>query len=192
MSAIRCKGSRLYDRMHPKARINFARTYTVDHNVKAYDFGDVHEDDLCHLSDNWLMVVQSEAARVLGLSSVGGKGPEREERREGKEGNDKMVKEKDYAEGRGEGQDREKSGPLEHCYSLLQRPLSTNENSLGPVPLTTDSCALHFQSNPRSNATPFWPKSAPPDGDKDWVVPERKGSQITNCSSRITLQIASL
>ena len=166
MSAIRCKGHKRSDRLHPMARINFARTYTVEHSVKVYDFGDVHKDDLYHLSNNWRTTVESERARELGLSSVGGKGPEHEERREGEEGNDKVVKEKDYAEGRGEGQDKEKGGSLEHCYSSLQRPLSTNENSLGPVPLTTDSCALHFQLNPRSNATSFPPESSPPDNSK--------------------------
>jgi hypothetical protein len=36
-------------RMHPKARINFAKSYTVEHNLKVYDFGMVHRRYLAAL-----------------------------------------------------------------------------------------------------------------------------------------------
>jgi hypothetical protein len=36
-------------RMHPKARINFAKSYTVEHNLKVYDFGMVHKRYLAAL-----------------------------------------------------------------------------------------------------------------------------------------------
>jgi hypothetical protein len=32
--------------MDPMARLNYAKIYTVEHNVKVYDFGIVHEDYL--------------------------------------------------------------------------------------------------------------------------------------------------
>jgi hypothetical protein len=45
------------DKVDPKARIDFARTYTVEHNVKVYDFGTVSEAYMARLADQWIRVL---------------------------------------------------------------------------------------------------------------------------------------
>ncbi|KAF2843245.1 hypothetical protein M501DRAFT_905314, partial [Patellaria atrata CBS 101060] len=39
---IRVKQNVKYEKMDPMSRVNFAKIYTVEHNVKVYDFGNVH------------------------------------------------------------------------------------------------------------------------------------------------------
>jgi len=65
LSPIRVRGRLPHDRCHPMARINFARTYTVEHNVKVYHFGNVVKDDVSVLFEQWQRVLQAEAARAL-------------------------------------------------------------------------------------------------------------------------------
>jgi uncharacterized protein DUF6590 len=45
------------DRM---ARIDFSRIYTVEHNVKVFDFGNVHRDHLPRLITQWVTVFAAE------------------------------------------------------------------------------------------------------------------------------------
>jgi hypothetical protein len=46
--------NRPYDKMHPLSRINFFKPYTVEHNVKVYDFGRVDERDEWKLIKQWM------------------------------------------------------------------------------------------------------------------------------------------
>lgn len=60
MDSIRVKAVRSSDTMHPKARVNFAKIFTVEHNVRVYDFGNVHRDDLYLLKHNFTTVWNME------------------------------------------------------------------------------------------------------------------------------------
>ena len=55
MSAIRVKA---------KSRVNFAKIYTVGHNVEVYDFGDVHSDYMTTLKCQWTYVLKREKKRI--------------------------------------------------------------------------------------------------------------------------------
>lgn len=46
------------------ARVNFARTYTVEHNIKVHDFGDVVRSDHHILQNQWSAVVSVEMQRA--------------------------------------------------------------------------------------------------------------------------------
>jgi hypothetical protein len=41
------------ERLSPKSRINFRAPYTVQHNVKVFEFGNVHTDYRRRLKENW-------------------------------------------------------------------------------------------------------------------------------------------
>jgi len=41
LKPIRIRPRRLPDSLHRMSRINFAKLYNVEHNIKVYDFGDV-------------------------------------------------------------------------------------------------------------------------------------------------------
>jgi hypothetical protein len=43
LESIRVVPKSRTDKMDELSRVNFAKIYTVEHNVKVYDFGDVHE-----------------------------------------------------------------------------------------------------------------------------------------------------
>ena len=42
------------DTLDKMSRIDFSRMYTVEHNVKVYDFGNVHETYIPRLTQNWV------------------------------------------------------------------------------------------------------------------------------------------
>jgi hypothetical protein len=44
LDSIRAVSIKKSDTMHKMSRINYAKIYTVEHNVKVYDFGKVHRD----------------------------------------------------------------------------------------------------------------------------------------------------
>jgi hypothetical protein len=52
-SPIRVKATRKSDRLDEMSRINYAKIYTVEHNVKVYDFGQVHSEDEWILTSNF-------------------------------------------------------------------------------------------------------------------------------------------
>lgn len=45
--------------MFPESRINFGKLYTVEHNVKVYDFGDVRRSSLSALVKQWRWVLDA-------------------------------------------------------------------------------------------------------------------------------------
>ena len=53
---IKVHTHRPFDKMHPLARINFVKPYTIEHNVKVYDFGKVATED------EWKLIVQWQKA----------------------------------------------------------------------------------------------------------------------------------
>jgi hypothetical protein len=57
MSGIRAKPKRRRDKIDPRSRIDFSRMYTVEHNVKVYDFGSVDKLYLERLLNQWLSVL---------------------------------------------------------------------------------------------------------------------------------------
>jgi hypothetical protein len=54
--AIRVRQRNNFEKMDKMSRVNFAKIYTVEHNVKVYDFGQVHRDDEVHLIANFQAV----------------------------------------------------------------------------------------------------------------------------------------
>jgi len=60
LGAIRVKGNTKNDVLDGKSRINFGKMYTIEHNCKVYDFGDVHKDFLKLLTQNWRYVLQRD------------------------------------------------------------------------------------------------------------------------------------
>jgi hypothetical protein len=56
MSPIRITPNKERDRLDPRSRINYCKLYTIEHNVKVYDFGMVHKDYLRKLKCQWMSV----------------------------------------------------------------------------------------------------------------------------------------
>jgi len=61
LDSIRVVSEKRSDTMHPMARVNFAKIFTVEHNVKVYNFGHVHPD--------WLHVLKHQFGRVWRITS---------------------------------------------------------------------------------------------------------------------------
>ena len=60
MPEIRVRAKRKGDKLDRMSRIDFSRMYTVEHNVKVYDFGDVHKDYLDKLIQHWIRVISRD------------------------------------------------------------------------------------------------------------------------------------
>jgi hypothetical protein len=58
MPAIRVVPRRKGEKMDNTSRIDYNRTYTVDHFVKVKEFGDVHEKYVRRLRQQWWIVVK--------------------------------------------------------------------------------------------------------------------------------------
>jgi hypothetical protein len=56
LSSIQVKQRDPREKMFPASRINFGKLYTVEHNVKVYDFGDVRRSSLSALVKQWKWV----------------------------------------------------------------------------------------------------------------------------------------
>ncbi len=67
LRSIRINRSPHTEHLHPMSRINFGRVYTVEHNVKVFDYGDVTNDHLHLLVTQFHLVMlatQQEALRA--------------------------------------------------------------------------------------------------------------------------------
>jgi len=64
------------DKLQAESRINFGKVYTVEHNCKVYDFGNVHPDYVEHLVTCWRWVLTQNTGQ--GESSLGRSQKERE------------------------------------------------------------------------------------------------------------------
>ena len=58
MSPIRVTSRLRQEKLDPLSRINFGKIYTVEHNVKVFDFGDVHKDHIPTLRTQWKYVLK--------------------------------------------------------------------------------------------------------------------------------------
>ncbi|KAF2673763.1 hypothetical protein BT63DRAFT_410727 [Microthyrium microscopicum] len=88
MPGIRVVPKSRTEKLDSRARIDFGRIYTVEHNVKVYDFGNADEVFVARLLDQWVHVIQtdldiirrsylssmpdSNAASTLGYPATGG------------------------------------------------------------------------------------------------------------------------
>jgi hypothetical protein len=68
MPGIRIVPKDKRDKLDPMSRIDFARMYTVEHNVKAYDFGQVHENYQRRLLGQWIQTTIGDNTRRVELS----------------------------------------------------------------------------------------------------------------------------
>lgn len=59
-SSIRVVRLNKEDRLDDRSRINYGKMYTVEHNVKVYNLGDVHKDYLQELRESWKSVLDEE------------------------------------------------------------------------------------------------------------------------------------
>jgi hypothetical protein len=59
LGSIRVKPRKKSDKMDPMARVNYSKFYTVAHDVKVYEFGDVHSSYLALLLAQWTWVLQN-------------------------------------------------------------------------------------------------------------------------------------
>jgi hypothetical protein len=66
MLGIRIKSKRGQDKVHERARIDFGRMYTVEHNVKVYEVGDVHPEHTGRLVQQWRKVLDEDYDRRHG------------------------------------------------------------------------------------------------------------------------------
>jgi hypothetical protein len=57
LSSIQVRQKDRREKMFPLSRINFGKMYTVEHNVKVYDFGDVRKSSLFLLREQWKWVL---------------------------------------------------------------------------------------------------------------------------------------
>jgi hypothetical protein len=60
LASIRVRPAYRGDAIFPSSRINYAKLYTVEHNVKVYEFGDVHEKSLPLLKSSWDYVFRAD------------------------------------------------------------------------------------------------------------------------------------
>lgn len=65
LKSIRVTAHQRSDKLDPRSRINFQKVYNVEHNVKVYDFGRVHEDSEFwlnhHFKTAWSIEIQGSA-----------------------------------------------------------------------------------------------------------------------------------
>jgi hypothetical protein len=60
MSPIRVRARSKQEKLHAMSRINFSKMYTVEHNVKVYDFGDVDSEHKERLRTQWRYVLDHD------------------------------------------------------------------------------------------------------------------------------------
>lgn len=65
LSSIRVKTKSKGDKLNQFSRVNYGKIYTVEHNVKVYDFGDVHKDYIARLRSQWRYVMDRNLEGTL-------------------------------------------------------------------------------------------------------------------------------
>lgn len=63
LTPIRVRPKKKMENLDPMARVNFGKLYTVEHNVKVYDFGDVHKDHIRIFTAQWKWVLGCDDQR---------------------------------------------------------------------------------------------------------------------------------
>jgi hypothetical protein len=67
MLGIRIVAKNQRDKLDAMSRIDFARMYTVEHNVKVYDFGKVHQDYKKRLLGQWIQTTVGDNTQHVDL-----------------------------------------------------------------------------------------------------------------------------
>jgi len=70
MKSIRVIPERRTVKLNEISRINFAKTYTVEHNVKVLEFGKVHKDSMLILLNQWRWVLDCNTDAIVDASDV--------------------------------------------------------------------------------------------------------------------------
>lgn len=70
MESIRVRQRRRSDRLDQMARVNFGKVYTVEHNVKVLDFGEVHQGFMLTLLTQWRWVWGRNTDAIVDASYV--------------------------------------------------------------------------------------------------------------------------
>lgn len=55
------------------SRINYGKTYILEHNIKAYDYGNVHKDYLQLFIQNWWYVLQNDPGQRAAIGELAGR-----------------------------------------------------------------------------------------------------------------------
>jgi hypothetical protein len=70
MESVRVKQKVKTQKLDEMCRINFAKMYTFEHNVKVLDFGNVSEDSLLTLLSQWRYVLDLNTDAIASASYV--------------------------------------------------------------------------------------------------------------------------
>jgi hypothetical protein len=68
LPGIRCVPRGWADKLDPMSRIDFSRTYTVEHDMKVYDFGSIQSNYMSRLKNHWVTVLLKDNPHHLGGS----------------------------------------------------------------------------------------------------------------------------
>lgn len=98
MASIRVRPKSKQEKLQKESRINFAKIYTVEHNVKVCEFGDVHERHLGTLRKQWKYVLDCD---------IYGNKEQQEEEEEEEDDDDDDDEEEDDGEEDGDDDDEE-------------------------------------------------------------------------------------
>jgi hypothetical protein len=107
---IRIKAQRREDKLDRMARIDFCRLYTIEHNVKVYEFGLVAKDHMERLVQNWIRTMLGGDSSGMGLE-LGSKLAK-----------DESSDERDVKEEEGEGEEEEQETAEDNPYGRTQVP----------------------------------------------------------------------
>jgi hypothetical protein len=101
MTPIRVAPKKKDGKLDVMSRINFARIYTVEDNVKVYDFGDVHRDSLADLKRQWMFVIKRNVNREIDESDENDEDEDEEEEEDSSEEEDDDDDDDDDDDGNG-------------------------------------------------------------------------------------------
>ncbi|KAE9986436.1 hypothetical protein EG328_005662 [Venturia inaequalis] len=113
LTPIQVKPKEKGSKMFLESRINFGKLYTVEHNVKVLDFGDVHKEHIALLRTQWKWVLKSDLK--------GNKEKDDSEEEEGNEDEDEGSTQLDTVEEGGE----DEGGPDLQIHGTANWPWTT-------------------------------------------------------------------
>jgi hypothetical protein len=65
LSGIQIVLKRRGDTMSRRSRVDFSRMYKVEHNIKVFDFGNVHPSHLGRLQSQWVRTITETGRSVI-------------------------------------------------------------------------------------------------------------------------------
>lgn len=111
LTAIRVNSAKPTDIMDPMARLNYIKMYTVEHNVKVYNFGKVHDDFLETMKHQWNWVWQQGEETVENNDEISSDDDDDEDEY-AEEAERRRKKEKERRKGSSKGKEKKSSGGL--------------------------------------------------------------------------------